>query len=157
ALLKQAEAGRVGVAAGAAQEAERKRKLAEYQKWMDTGRVALRAGQTEQALAAFRAALTVVPGDPAATASVRDVEAVQAKGRGERLAAERKRQEEQAREQERARAAAEAERRRADEEAKRQAAFNQLLAQGQGALGQKNYAAAAQSFRAALQVRPNDP
>src|SRR5207253_2754662 len=41
--------------------------------------------------------------------------------------------------------------------AKKRAAYSQFLAQGQGALRTRNYAAAAQAFRAALSVQPNDP
>src|SRR5262249_16765862 len=93
-LLQDAQKGQAAITLNAQQEAERKRKLDEYQKAMERGRLALSTKQYDLAIAAFRDALKVLPDDKTAAGFIADAE--KAKGDAARLLAEetRKREEE---------------------------------------------------------------
>jgi tetratricopeptide (TPR) repeat protein len=139
ALLKQAEKLRDD--SKTAQDAEAKRKAEEakrrddYARLMNAGRTALAGKNYDQAIQSFTAAATLMPGDQAAAAALKEAE----KGKAD------------------VKAALDAEAKRKQEEAKRRDDFNRLMAAGQAAMAAKRYAEAAKDYADALKLQPGDP
>ncbi len=116
-------------------DADRKKRLADYQLAMDAGKSALTAKRYEGAVNAFNEALRIMPGDRDATAQLD--------------AAKRARDAQQT--------TVDADKRRQQDEEKRRTEFARLTAQGQGAMAGKRYDEAVKVYGEALKLMPGDP
>lgn len=114
-------------------EAE-KRKRADYDRAMNSGRAAVKARDHAGAIVAYTEALRLMPGDREAGAALKDAE----KARDEQ-----------------ARAAADAAAKK-KEEAKRQADYERLMNQGRAALTARRLPEAVQAFGEAVKMKPGD-
>ncbi|MBI1913578.1 MAG: hypothetical protein HYS12_02305, partial [Planctomycetes bacterium] len=140
--LRQAELARDREKGRLAAERKQREKEAKHEarvrSLLDVARKATAAGRFDEAARSLDQVAPLLPGDPAVLQARQSLDA--------------------ARQSAAARATADAEKKRAQEEAaKKRAAYSQFVAQGQDALRTRNYAAAAQAFRSALSLQPNDP
>lgn len=123
--------------AAANAEAEKKKRLQEYQQAMTTGRQMLAARRFDEAAKAFTEAGRLQPGDPQAAAMLREVDKARAAGQ--------------------AQAAQEAEaRRRQQEEQARRNEFNKQMALGKAAMTARRYDDAVKAFTEALKNQPGN-
>ena len=118
-------------------EAEKKKRLQEYQQAMTTGRQMLAARRFDEAARAFTDAGRLQPGDPQAAAMLREVDKARAAAQ--------------------AQAAQEAEaRRRQQEEQARRNEFNRQMALGKAAMTARRYDDAVKAFTEALKNQPGN-
>jgi tetratricopeptide (TPR) repeat protein len=119
-------------------EAEKKKRLQEYQQAMTTGRQMLTARRFDEAARAFTDAGRLQPGDPQAAAMLREVDKARAAAAQTQAAQE-----------------AEARRRQQEEQARRNE-FNRQMALGKAAMTAKRYDDAVKAFTEALKYQPGN-
>jgi tetratricopeptide (TPR) repeat protein len=112
-----------------------KKKQADYQQAVQSGRSLLQAKKYDEAIRAFTDALRIMPNDKDAKALLMDAEKQQAD----------------------ARAAQDAEAKRKQEEERKKQEFARLLNQAQAAMSAKKFNEAATDYREALRLMPGDP